>query len=334
MAPTVRVIGSLNVDFVTTTPRFPSAGETLRATSLTISPGGKGANQAVACGRASYTSPGVKDVNVELVGAVGAGDPHYEHLLKPALTGSGVGCEDIAQVKGQTGTATIIVDDGAGGENRILFVPGANDEGMRPQEDVLERALRQPLPDVVVLQGEIPRETTFEILRRIRALNEKQTNQRGCEVVFNPAPVFEEGIPSEVYPLIDHLIVNETESALLGCSPDDRNTFHTRGVHTVITTLGAKGLSWSSNAKSEPSILSEEIEGIEVTRVLDTTAAGDTFVGYYAIALARWRAGSDSQTSSRFLPEQVEAVQRANRAAARCVEKRGAIDSIPWGFEL
>lgn len=334
MRPTIRIIGSLNVDFVTATPRFPEPGETLKATSLSINPGGKGANQAVACGRASYLLPTIKDVDVEMVGAVGANDPHYEHLLKPSLLASGVGCEGIAQVVGQTGTATIIVDDGASGENRILIVPGANNEGMQPHEDMFQRALRQPMPEVVVLQGEIPKETTFEILRRISAYNEKQQNQRRCEVILNPAPVFEGGIPSEVYPLIDHLIINETERTQLASSIDDKQMFHAKGIRTVITTLGPKGLSWTSSANRGESILSGEIDGIKVASVVDTTAAGDTFTGFYAVEVARWRAANGWQGGSQFLPEQVETVRKANRAAARCVERRGAQDSIPWAYEL
>lgn len=333
MSPTVRVIGSLNVDFVTVTPRFPEPGETLRASSMSISPGGKGANQAVACGRASYLHPTMKDVNVEMVGAVGAGDPHYEHLLKPALEDSGVRCEGVAQVSGQTGTATIVVDDGADGENRILFVSGANDKGMQPTEGVFQRALKQPMPEVVVLQGEIPKETTFEILRRIKAHNESRKDQAHCEVILNPAPVFEGGIPPEIYPLIDHLIVNETERALLVFPPDDKQMFQEREVKTVITTLGANGLAWSSRNQEE-GVCGGDIGGIRVEQVIDTTAAGDTFVGFYATALARWRAKNGWRDGSQFLPDQIEAVRKANRAAAKCVEKRGAIDSIPWGYEL
>ena len=340
MSARVRIIGSLNVDFTTVTPRVPQSGETLKATSLTISPGGKGANQAVACGRASFISPTEKDAEVEMVGAVGKGDPHYATLLKPALEKSGVNCSQTTEMEGaQTGTATIIVDEGNGGENRILFVPGANFEGMGPTEEVLDKALKTPLPQVFVLQGEIPKETVWEILRRVGTYNHGRRRGEECKVILNPAPVFEGGIPRDLYELIDHLIVNETELDLLAPVKGDvegaKQFFLDQGVKTVIVTLGSHGATWSSRTTTADKGYEDvagQVNGIKVETVIDTTAAGDTFVGYYAVMLARWLATNCGDDGAAFGPE--EALKRANQAAADAVVKPGAIHSIPWGYEV
>src|SRR5947209_8937083 len=121
--PLIRVVGSINVDFTTNTPRVPGPGETVTATSLSVNAGGKGANQAVACGRASFVSQGKQDVRVKMIGAVGEGDPHYKNLIEPTLRNAGISCDGITETKGQTGTATIIVDDEAKAENRMLVAP-------------------------------------------------------------------------------------------------------------------------------------------------------------------------------------------------------------------
>ncbi|KAL9111512.1 MAG: hypothetical protein Q9227_003999 [Pyrenula ochraceoflavens] len=341
MTPKICVVGSLNVDFTTVTPRVPKAGETLRATSLRISPGGKGANQAVACGRASYTSPNEKDVIVEMVGAVGKEDPHYATLLKPALEKSGVNCAKVVETeRAPTGTATIIVDSENDGENRILFVPGANHEGMRLGQTEIGKQMGDSLPGVVVFQGEIPRDTVVAFLEYIGSFNrapESKETGKMCRVILNPAPVFERGIPKHLYSAIDTLIVNETEMELLmpqqGNVKQAQETFHEWGVKTVIVTLGAQGAAWSSRTTDGAvahSIRSGQVDGIMVDKVVDTTAAGDTFVGYYAVRLARW--ASANGTGAIFEPE--EALRHANKAAAKAVTKAGAIDSIPWGFEI
>lgn len=375
MAPLIRVIGSLNADMVSITPRFPNPGETITSSSYFTSAGGKGANQAVACGRMSRSKPtsdanSTSDVHVEMVGAVGALDGHFSALLKPTLERSGV---DVSRVKivenAYTGVAVIIVDSSAGGENRIVFSPGANYDGMQPTSEVLGMALAAPVPDVIVMQGEIPTDTTIGTLREIAAHKKKSraAGNRGIEsgpdVILNPAPAPPGGLPEDVYGGVDHLILNETEAGLmtppteqlLGAVPDAEGLdgkekvaryFHQLGVTYVLITLGAKGV-WYSAAEggSDGPRFTNELPAAPVSRVLDTTAAGDTFVGAYAVKVARWReqrradckAGqdvSDAEKAYRYKTFMDEAMHLAARASARGVERQGAMDSIPFEDEI
>ncbi len=342
MLPRIRIIGSLNIDYTTTTPHFPGPGETITAKHLSINAGGKGANQAVACGRASYTSKTEHDVQVEMVGAVGAQDPQYTALLRPVLEQTGIGCSGVREVEGsQTGTATIIVDEASGGENRILVVPGANYDGMKEIDEVLQRALKEPLPEVFVLQGEIPKETTFALLRAVPETAKKAG--KIVEVVFNPAPVYRKGIPIDCLKGVTHLILNETEMGQLAVDAGDRyaaaeteqekraalsvaaTIFHQRMVRNIVITRGAEGVFCSTPDGSF------HLEAAKVSKVADTTAAGDTFVGYYAVEMARQKENRKEMATKETLNE---ACRRATLAAAKCVAKEGAIESIPWGYEI
>lgn len=378
MAPLIRVIGSLNVDMVSVTPRFPDAGETITASSYFMSAGGKGANQAVASGRASRreSSPGTSAVNIEMVGAVGGLDGHFDALLKPTLEKSGIDTSRVQIIPNTyTGVAVIVVDAGAGGENRILFSPGANYDGMQAKPDVLGLGLTPPMPDVIVMQGEIPVDTTIRVLRDISAFKArnradgKRGIEAGPDVILNPAPAPPGVLPEDVYAAVDHFIMNETEAdlmtppreQLLKTVPDADGLekkenvaryFHLLGVSYVIITLGSKG-SWysatdagtcppSSNGSNR---FTNEIPVGKVSKVLDTTAAGDTFVGAYAVKIAEWRegrreagrAGQDVTTEEkpeRYQKVTEQAMKLATQAAARCVERQGAMDSIPWKNEI
>lgn len=335
--PLIRVIGSLHLDFVTTTPRCPSAGETLQATRFDIGAGGKGANQAAACGRASFTSNTEQDVRVEMVGAVGKDDPYYVSLLQKALHESGVSTEHVAEIAGTTtGSATIIVDEGAGGENRILFVPGAGFQGNDDPNEVMSRGESEP--DVVVLQGEIPKRTVLSIVEKYNASEKTQ-------VVFNPAPVWPDGIPRSTLRGLAVLIVNETECLLLNKSLADElsddylqveteadlneenlsriaSSFHGKlDVQIMIITLGAKGVFWSQTGGRHALVPAQKVE-----KVVDTTAAGDTFVGYFTADFARVKA-----RGQQF--DVLKACQTACIASAKCVAKAGAMQSIPFGYE-
>lgn len=334
--PLIRVIGSLHLDFVTTTPRCPSAGETLQATRFDIGAGGKGANQAAACGRASFTSQTEQDVQVEMVGAVGKGDPYYASLLRSALHESGVNTKHVAEIEGTTtGSATIIVDEGAGGENRILFVPGAGFKGNDDPAEVMSRGSADP--DIAVLQGEIPKHTVLSIV-------EHYNGSEKTQVVFNPAPVWPDGIPRSTLKGLAALIVNETECLLLNKSLShdlsdgiqveseaDLNqqnlekiasSFHGQlGVQIMIITLGAKGVFWSQADGDNALIPAQKVE-----HVVDTTAAGDTFVGYFTAEFARARAERRTFDISN-------ACHKASIASAKCVARAGAMQSIPFGWE-
>lgn len=342
--PQITIIGSLNIDFVTATPRCPGPGETLTATSLTVSAGGKGGNQAVACGRSSFTSQTTQDVSVNMIGAVGAEDPYYTTLLQPALEKSGVDSTSIEQsTVAQTGSASIIVEEAIGGENRILVVPGANHVGLLSDVGNILTALKNypSTPDIVVLQGEIPRTTTLALLEYF---NDGSVADR-AKVVFNPAPVFPEGIPLSALRGTAVLIMNETEVVQMARSieglpigdvvegdelrPEElAPRFHERAdVEIVLITLGAKGVYFSTKSGR-----SGIVAGVKVAKVVDTTAAGDTFVGYFATAVARFLA--TGRSIGTFDDEIEGAVSKANSAAAMCVQTRGAMQSIPFAYDM
>ncbi|EXJ91630.1 ribokinase [Capronia epimyces CBS 606.96] len=344
--PVIRVVGSLNIDFVTRTPRVPGPGETLQATSLTVHAGGKGANQAVACGKAAFISQTQQDVTVDMIGAVGKGDPYYASLLKPTLEKSGVSTTGVEEIEGvQTGTATIIVDEGSGGENRILVVPGANHE-VKDLEQLLSVVTRKGDPDVMVLQGEICRLMVLALLNLFNA------PERHTCIVFNPAPVFSEGIPIEALQSLGVLVVNETECLLLFKVVEelngvevpreedldkahlDRLTKHLHDlarISIIVVTLGSRGVYYSTDISGQDGFVQNRglVPAVKVKQVVDTTAAGDTFVGYFATALARHLAATHELAGF----DVAGAVSKANKAAARCVQRNGAMESIPFGYE-
>jgi ribokinase len=350
--PKICVVGSLNVDFVTKTPRVPGPGETLTATSLTVHAGGKGANQAVACGRAAFTSRDSQDVVVEMIGAVGANDPYYASLLKPTLEKSGVSIRGVRELEGvQTGTATILVDEGANGENRIMFVPGANAHVLDAEDVFRNQLLQHGSPEVVVMQGETPRETVLELLRKLNS-HGTDGQRAGPHVIFNPAPMFPQGIPSDALQSLPVLVVNETEFGQLIQSNAElsKGSLEQKGVLTnettlieltnvihaelkitiIIVTLGSSGVFYSHVSKND---LKSKAHGLlpatKVEKVVDTTAAGDTFVGCFAAAVARHL--FHSKTLDDF--DVKEATTNANQAAGKCIQRVGAMDSIPFGYE-
>ena len=323
--PQITVVGSINIDFTTNTPRVPGPGETLLATSLSVNAGGKGANQAVACGRAAKSNNGgPSDVQVAMIGAVGADDPYVNKLVIPTLQEAGIDCSRILQSQSaQTGTASIIVDDGANGENRIMVVPGANHASMHDRVFDASRGLGRP-GSVIIMQGEIPEGEVYSVIRHV------YHNLPETISIFNPAPVFEGGVPMDILSMVHVLVVNETELLDLTrrqqppteegnmdiAEVDDivKSLVET-GVREVIVTLGARGVYWRSKSGTTCHVPSIKVKAI------DSTAAGDTFVGFLAVALARKE------------PMQ-RALELANKAAAVCVQRRGAMQSIPWGFEV
>lgn len=342
--PKISIIGSLNIDFVTSTPRCPGPGETLTATSLSVTAGGKGGNQAVACGRASFTAKQTQDVCISMIGAVGADDVYYSTLLKPALQASGVNTANIEESRdAQTGSASIIVEEDSG-ENRILVVPGANHAGMMGDVDQIVAAIKERGgADVVVMQGEIPRKTTLGLLEYFNG--GKLASDR-THVVFNPAPVFPEGIPVAALKGTSVLIMNETEAVqmsrsiaglplgdvpgeLVDLNPEElAPRFHEMAeVQIVLITLGSKGVYFSTRSGRVGTV-----KGVKVAKVLDTTAAGDTFVGYFSTELARFLAKGASL--EEFDAKIEIAVQKANAAAAKTVQRRGAAQSIPFAYDL
>ena len=312
--PTIAVIGSINIDLVTYTPRVPTGGETLTAHGFSVGLGGKGANQAVACAKVSRPKDNVQDgtVDVKMVGAVG--DDTYGGVITKGLKDVGIDTGDIYVREGEKTGASVIIVESETAQNRIMFCPQAN-ATMRPEGFVED--LLHPLPDLLVLQMEIPLETVTQILTTAKRL--------GVPVLLNPAPALK--FDDKYYSCIKHLIVNESEAAILsGCREEDldsqegrakvANVFHDLGVEYVLITLGSRGVYYSVTGKTGAHVAAEKVAAV------DTTAAGDTFVGVYAVEAVK----------GQFDIEQ--AVQLANRAASRTVLKKGAQESIPWRDEL
>ncbi|KAL9116954.1 MAG: hypothetical protein Q9187_006514 [Circinaria calcarea] len=331
----ILIIGSLNTDLTTLTPRLPRAGETLTATSFRTGCGGKGANQAVACARASRRRPpppadprnvsnssshDSDDVNVQvsMVGAVGS-DTYGTQLLNE-LSGNGIDVSGISVHENvPTGVAVIIVESSTG-ENRILVIPGAN-------ALVTFDNLVPPLPELVVLQLEIPLQIVLAVMRAAR--------QQGVDVLLNPAPAVE--LPVEALQGLGHLVMNESEASILsGGVPDSEEAdsdmalqsalrkFSDLAVQQTIITLGAEGVAYSTGQGSFARLAAEEVD-----KVIDTTAAGDTFVGTYAVEVVKWKREQGEGTF-----DLRKAVGKANRAAARTVQRKGAMESIPWVDEV
>ncbi|KAF1954044.1 ribokinase [Byssothecium circinans] len=315
----ISVIGSLNVDLVTRTPRVPVAGETLTSESFNIGFGGKGANQAVACARLSRTQKQASesepsDVEVRMVGAVG--DDEFAGGFLQSLQKDGLKTDGVKVLKAKkTGVAVIVVETGTG-ENRIMFCPGAN-------YDVEVKDLVDEDAGVVLFQLELPLNVVLH--------NMKAARDKGVETIINPAPATP--LPEEAYSGLGHLIVNETEAATL--SGIDNPTswdkvaaiFIARGVKNVIITLGGEGVYYQTDKRQEQSQPGQLVPARKV-KVVDTTAAGDTFVGAYTVAVARWKAKGGAAFDLG------AAIEHANRAASMTVQKAGAQSSIPWVDEV
>ncbi|KAI9704633.1 MAG: hypothetical protein M1820_005381 [Bogoriella megaspora] len=323
--PIIAVVGSLNVDLVTRTPRVPAGGETLIANGFDTGHGGKGANQAVACARLSRTAAqasqgSAADVDVHMIGAVG--DDQFGSEFLEALKRDGLNVEGVKIVEGEkTGVAVIVVEE-ATGENRIMVSPGAN-----------YRVDEIPLLDgdttLAVFQLEIPIEVVL--------LNIKDAKARGIDTLLNPAPAVD--FPNDLYQGLGHLVVNESEAVLLSGQPVENITadsnltavaaeFLKKGVKNIVITLGSAGVFYH-NAARQASNLPGKMIAAQKVKVVDTTAAGDTFVGAYAVAVARSK--SQSQEGNFDIDA---AVEFANRAAAQTVQRRGAQSAIPWLDEV
>ncbi len=287
---TIVVFGSINMDLVVRTPRLPTPGETLTGHTFFTAPGGKGANQAVACARLGAPT--------RMVGRVG--DDLFGEQLRISLRSAGVQDDDVLTTPGPSGVALIAVDDAA--ENTIVIVPGAN--GAVSVEDIprLERALDGA--HILLLQLETPLATVVAAARTARA--------RGVTVILDPAPALP--LPDELYTLADILTPNESEAQALlgGRRPVDPvragRALRQRGARAVVMKLGRRGAM----------IVDEKVRklGGYKVRVVDTTAAGDAFTAAMAVGLGE---GMDLG----------EAVRMANAAGALCCQGFGAQPSLP-----
>jgi ribokinase len=255
MSPSsVLVAGSANLDFVVRADHIPAPGETVLGRAFRTFPGGKGANQAVACARAGGAATQM---------LLALGDDAFAASIEASLREAGVAMHSVRSATEPTGTAFICVADNA--ENAITVAPGAN--------AVLRAEHLPPLADVshLLLQLETPLDTVVTYARSAQAA--------GVQVVLNAAPA--RALPSELLDAVDLLIVNEGELAVISGVADDIEAALERiTVASVIVTLGARGC-----IARTPQGLSRQA-GFAVDAI-DTTAAGDTFCGALVAALHR-----------------------------------------------
>lgn len=261
--PVIAVVGSLNIDLIAYVGRVPSAGETVIGDRFVMGFGGKGANQAVMAARLGG--------RVAMVGALG--DDVYAGMTVDNLIAQGVGAAHVARVAGSSGVAPIWVEPD--GTNRIIVVPGANGE---VDPGAAADAIRSMDGLAAVIgQLEIPQAVTTAAFQAARS--------RGAITILNPAPAAE--LDQQLIDAADWLIPNETEFAVLAgierLDPADDAAlvaFAGRIRPRLAVTLGSRGVAFVSDAGSV-----ERVAAVPVTAI-DTTGAGDAFVGAFAFGLA------------------------------------------------
>jgi ribokinase len=288
------ILGSINMDLVAHAPRLPRPGESLTGTSFHTTPGGKGANQAVACARLG--------IMTQMIGRVG--EDVFGNALLQNLSLYGVNTQWVSKDKCQpSGVALIAIEES--GENNIIVVPGANGTVGQAELDCLEAIL--PDTQVLLLQLEVPVEVVQEAAQR--------AHQQGVTVILDPAPA--KPLPAELYTFVDIITPNTTEAAILVGFPVETieeagkaaGIFLERGVQHVIIKMGSMGAYVQDHAQKHfyPAI---------PVKAVDTVAAGDAFNGALGAAL------SEGKTWD-------EAMHWALAAGAIAVTRLGAQTAMP-----
>lgn len=297
MSKRILVVGSINVDYVIHTPRLPRLGETLTGDSFAMNFGGKGANQAIAIAKAGC--------EVKMLGAVG--NDLSGELAINNLRACGVDADEVLRVDAPTGAAMITV---CGGDNHIILDVGAN-AFVTPAW--IERRREVFLwADIVVMQYEIPVDSVLAAARLASSL--------GKTVVLNPAPVKE--VSPALYPFVDLIVPNEFEAELItGIKPQDAAS--ARGAIDALRRMGCKNAIITLGAQGSAFGMGEEIAfaGVYDVRAVDTTAAGDSFIGGICSKLC------EGQSLDR-------AVLYASAVSAIAVSRAGAAVSIPNAEEV
>ncbi len=292
------VIGSLNMDLVVNVEKMPKAGQTLLGSNFKEVPGGKGANQAVAMARLNG--------NVTMIGKVG--NDSFGETLVNSLKKDNVNTDYIQVEKGPSGVALITVDKNA--QNSIVVAPGANYKLTKEDIDKNIDAIKNS--DIVVVQLETPLETIKYALKKAKEL--------GKYTILNPAPAVV--LEDEIIENVDLLTPNETELEIISqksiSNEDDINEcaqiMINKGVKELIVTLGSKG---SLYINKETSMFKKAYK----VEAIDTTAAGDSYTGALAVAIA-------------FDKDMEYAMDFASKVGALSVMKEGAQSSLPTLIEV
>ncbi|MCM3595709.1 ribokinase [Metabacillus idriensis] len=247
ITPRITVVGSINMDLVTTASSFPIQGETIKGSKFKTFPGGKGANQAVAASRLG--------ANVTLIGCVGSDD--FGKELKDRLLNENIQVDHLNVIEGSsTGIASITVSNQ---DNSIIIVPGANDllspEMISEKEEVIAES------DLLLLQLEIPLSSVIKAAELAK--------KHSVKILLNPAPI--EKLPDSLLEMADYLTPNEHEMTYFKNNKPIQKK--------MIVTHGSKGVIFTENGEQKC------IEAHRV-KVVDTTGAGDTFNGALAVSLS------------------------------------------------
>ena len=283
------VVGSCNIDITVECDRWAKPGETIFGNRLTVIPGGKGANQAVAAARLG--------AEVKMVGCIG--DYVYGQLVQKALKDNNVDATYVKVLPGEnSGTAHITV---AENDNSIIVIKAANDLVSPALIDEAWDAIKEA--DIVLLKHEIPAATNAYVIEKCY--------EAGVPVMLNPAPVAP--VPPELLEKVTYLTPNEHEAAILFAGQGKADILGRNQVK-VIMTLGSKGVAYAEKGQVY------NVPGFKVKPV-DTTGAGDTFNGAFAVARANGKNMYDS-------------ISFANAAAALSVQKLGAQGGMPYLNEV
>lgn len=300
MKPRIAVVGSINMDLVFRTRHMPRAGETVQGHEVHQIPGGKGANQAVAAARMG--------AEVAFIGCVG--DDAFGTRLREVMDESGLDTRHLLVApNAASGVAAIFLSEA--GENSIVLAPGAN-HVLSPGH-VMQAANAIVCAKLLICQLETPLDTIWQAVETAR--------QSRVPVILNAAPV--QSLSDKLLAQVDYLVVNETEASRLGgLEVMDHDTalmaarmLLRRGAGTVLLTMGGQGVLVAEGDAAPRFIPAFPVH------VVDTTAAGDTFVGAFAVALAEGRRPFD-------------AAMEAQYAAALAVTRLGAQTSIPFKADV
>ncbi|GAB6032216.1 hypothetical protein CHUAL_010858 [Chamberlinius hualienensis] len=298
----VAVVGGCTRDLTSYVSRLPKSGETVIGQKFIAAFGGKGANQCIAA-----AILGAKSAMIANVGNDSYGTEFVETFIAHNVNADLVTKSD----KSHTGIGSLFVTDS--GENCIVLVPGANNYLTPEHIHLAESAIKHS--KVLVCQLEVNFEAIFLAL--------KLAKSHGVKTVFNAAPM--KTLPDELFPLCDIFCVNETEAECVsGQSVGDVDDAYaageiilSKGCHTVIVTLGEKGAVYLCQDQSKGHVLTKKVLAV------DTTGAGDAFVGSLAFYMAKY--------SYISLPQMIK---RSCEYASYSVQKPGAFVSFPWRKDL
>ncbi len=297
--PKILVVGSLVMDLIVSTSRFPERGETVIGGTFSTAPGGKGANQAVQAARLG--------ARVSMLGRVG--DDDFGRALIKSAKESGVDTSHIIPTEGISSAVGNVQIERTekGTENRIVVVPGANFSLTPADAEYLRDTIGEF--DMVILQHEIPSEVNIAVAKMAKAA--------GVPVMLNPAPSAE--VPAELLSCLTYIAPNEHEAFdICGIAPEGDDgiraaakAFASMGVENVLITLGKHGCVYTDGKEIIRS------GSIDCGAVLDPTAAGDSFIGAFCTAVS---AGAEIKDALVF----------ANSVAGITVTALGAQSSLPY----